>query len=53
MPKNVRELYVDPSQRDRFQEIFQREGKLINAIKLYLDLMAFQPKPYRVVIPRK
>ena len=31
MPKNVRELYVDPSQRDRFQEIFQREGKLINA----------------------
>jgi PAS domain-containing protein len=31
MPKNVRDLYVDPSQRDRFQEIFQREGKLINA----------------------
>jgi PAS domain S-box-containing protein len=31
MPKNVRELYVDPSQRDRFQEIFQREGRLINA----------------------
>jgi PAS domain S-box-containing protein len=31
MPKNVRDLYVDPSQRDRLLEIFRRDGKLHNA----------------------
>jgi PAS domain S-box-containing protein len=31
MPKNVRELYADPSQRDRLLEIFRREGELLNA----------------------
>jgi PAS domain S-box-containing protein len=30
MPKNVRELYVDPTQRDRFLEIFRRDGRLVN-----------------------
>ncbi len=31
MPKNVRELYVDPAQRDRLLEVFHRDGKLTNA----------------------
>ena len=31
MPKNVRELYVDPAQRDRMLEIFHREGRLRDA----------------------
>jgi PAS domain S-box-containing protein len=31
IPKNVRELYVDPSQRDRLLEIFHRDGVLTNA----------------------
>jgi PAS domain S-box-containing protein len=31
MPKNVRELYVEPAQRDRLLEIFRRDGRLINA----------------------
>jgi PAS domain S-box-containing protein len=31
MPKNVRELYVDPSQRDRLLESFRRNGQLLNA----------------------
>ncbi|MCK9908462.1 response regulator [Microbacteriaceae bacterium K1510] len=31
MPKNARDLYVDPAQRDRLQEIFQRNGELLNA----------------------
>jgi PAS domain S-box-containing protein len=31
MPKNVRELYADPSQRDRLLEIFRRDGELLNA----------------------
>ena len=31
MPKNVRELYVDPAQRDRLLEIFRRDGQLLNA----------------------
>jgi PAS domain S-box-containing protein len=31
MPKNVRELYVDPSERDRLLEIFHRDGRLIDA----------------------
>ncbi|MCK9914419.1 response regulator [Microbacteriaceae bacterium K1510] len=31
MPKNVRELYVDPAQRDRLLEIFRRDGELLNA----------------------
>jgi PAS domain S-box-containing protein len=30
IPKNVRELYVDPAQRDRLLEIFQRDGELID-----------------------
>ena len=31
MPKNVRDLYVDPTQRDRLLEIFRRDGQLLNA----------------------
>jgi PAS domain S-box-containing protein len=31
MPKNARDLYVDAAQRDRFLEIFHRDGELINA----------------------
>jgi len=31
MPKNVRELYVDPTERDRLLEIFRRDGRLIDA----------------------
>jgi PAS domain S-box-containing protein len=30
MPKNARDLYVDPTQRDRLQEIFRRDGEMIN-----------------------
>ncbi|MDO9413876.1 MAG: response regulator [Pseudolabrys sp.] len=31
MPKNARELYVDPTERDRLLEIFHREGQLLDA----------------------
>jgi PAS domain S-box-containing protein len=30
IPRNVRDLYVDPSQRDRLLEIFQRDGELVD-----------------------
>ena len=31
MPKNARDLYVDPTQRDRFLEVFHRDGELLDA----------------------
>jgi len=31
IPKNVRDLYVDPTARDRLLEIFRRDGRLIDA----------------------
>ncbi len=31
LPKNVRDLYVDPPQRDRLLETFRRNGQLLNA----------------------